>query len=160
MYPYSGQVANNLTTAELTLSPKPDRKLLDLLQARLREETQAHADYLYHWETAAEQEKPVFYALAMDEAKHASVLRQMIEELTGAVPAAQTAKDPKSQPQKDLFALALEEAEDGETYRALMLSFLNRSLRDRFFELMTDEMLHAQKLNTLAAARAKGTAAP
>ena len=154
-YPYfhiPAPAAPALSASERAMTHKPDQKLLELLQEALRDEAQTAADYTALAQTAPEEAATLILPMAADEMRHAAYLRELYEKLTNQT-APEIAPVETSQPytEKILCGHLLAEWEDARDYRALYLSFLNRDIRDVFFELMTDEMLHGQTLLHLLA---------
>ena len=154
-YPYfhvPAPAAPALSASERALTHKPDQKLLELLLAALRDEAQAAAGYTALAQNAPAEAAALLLPLAADELRHAAYLRELYETLTNQpAPEAAPAVSPQPYTPENLRRRLPEEWEDARNYRSLYLSFLNRDIRDVFFELMTDEMLHGQTILYLLA---------
>lgn len=155
MYPYSytpsrEKTEPTITASEKAMSPKPDQKLLDLLTGALADSVQDEANYLALSEQAPGDEARLLRSMALDATKHGKYLRDIYTQLTGEAPPAVT-PDPTvlTYDEDTLSQMVIEELAGAAGYRQLMLSFLNRELRDLFFEMMTDEMMHAQQFQVL-----------
>ena len=147
MYPYN----KSTNQYQATEAPKTDEIFLDLLKEAMTDEA---TDMRYYEKLSlmvqnAEDQEIVRHVQA-DEKKHLKALTDVYQTLTGEVPDV-TADEPDTG--LDLAAeyekRVLEELDGMEFYRNLYLSHKSTDLRDTFFELLTDELEHAVKMQYL-----------
>lgn len=88
-------------------------------------------------------------SMAFDEYKHKKLLEEIYYALTETMPEKiEVEIEPISEDLKAEFTNSLfKELEGVELYRELMASFENQSIRDLFFEILTDEQAHAAMNN-------------
>lgn len=132
-----------------------ERRFLQLVLKAIFEERKAQLFYriLYDRSTTAFQKEQVKHALD-DEIKHERMLTQLYTTLTGQPP-----QVPQPEPQEladyqeGLKEAFRDELEAAESYRTMLLMSRLQGVRDQLFELMTDEMEHAQRFTFLRAER-------
>jgi len=148
MYPYN-KSSRQYQAAE---APKPDAILLDLLKEAMADEA---TDMKYYdklsWLVADPGDREVVRHVQADEKKHLKALTDIYQMLTGEVPVV-TARESEigHDLRAELEKRVLAELEGMEFYRKLYLSHKSTEMRDAFFEMLTDEMEHAIKMQYLS----------
>lgn len=86
----------------------------------------------------------------LEDTKHFNMLSELYTNLTGREPIFEYDEIEIDDPLSEEFLDGAEEKlENVELYRNIMMAFLDISVRDMIFEIITDEQKHAQKLNQL-----------
>ena len=147
MYPYNRP--NRQYQAMET--PQPDGIFLDLLREAMTDEA---TDMRYYeklsWLVSKDEDREVVRHVQADEKKHLQMLIDIYRNLTEEVPTVianefEIGHDLRAEFEKRV----LEELEGMEFYRKLYLSHKSAELRDAFFEMLTDELEHAVKMQYL-----------
>lgn len=147
MYPYSSRNRQ----CHAMEAPQTDRIFLDLLKEAMTDEA---TDIRYYeklsWLVSNDEDREVVRHVQADEKKHLKSLTDLYQKLTGEVPTA-IAKESKigTDLRVEYEKRVLEELEGMEFYRTLYLSQKDMEIRDLFFEMMTDELEHAAKMQYL-----------
>ena len=147
MYPYN-KPSRQYQAAD---APKTDEIFLDLLIEAMTDEA---TDMQYYeklsWMVSDAEDREVVRHVQADEKKHLKALTDIYQMLTGEVPTV-TARE--FEIGNDLHAefdkRVLAELNGMEFYRNLYLSHKSTELRDIFFEILTDELEHAVKMQYL-----------
>lgn len=123
---------------------------LDLIRKAVSGEREDELFYDYLISAApTQEEKDIIAGIRDDERKHNKMFREIYEDLTGEeikTPADVTFKKPDSYVdgiRKAFFG----ELSAAERYRDIIAGLPNRYYRDMVFEIMTDELEHADKYN-------------
>ena len=146
MYPYI-KPCKQYQAAE---APKPDEIFLDLLKEAMTDEA---TDMRYYeklsWLVPDAGDREIIRHVQADEKKHLKALTDIYQTLTGEVPIV-TAREVKMEHdlRTEYEKRVLEELDGMEFYRKLYLSHKNTEFRDLFFEILTDELGHAVKVQT------------
>ncbi|WP_424766885.1 ferritin-like domain-containing protein [Paenibacillus sp. sgz302251] len=131
-----------------------DVNVLALISESVGGEREDELFYNYLIQAApTQQEKQVITSIRDDERKHGRMFREIYYYLTGTMPAAPST-DVMFQP-PDSYTEGIQKALLGELkafekYRSIYLN-IRPELRDRIFEIMTDEIKHASYYNWLYA---------
>jgi rubrerythrin len=130
-----------------------ERRFLQLVLKAIFNERKAQLFYriLSDRSTTAFQKEQVNHALD-DEIKHERMLIQLYTTLTGQAPQVpHPGPQELADYQEGLKEAFRDELEAAEAYRMMMLMTHLQWVRDQLFELMTDEMEHAQRFTFLRA---------
>lgn len=159
MYPYNiknVQKQNNikLSNTNLVMSQEPQEspEIENMLMEALRDEDH---DFRYYTSLSDAIEDTddaeIVKSMAYDEYKHMRLIEEVYYALTGTMPEkVDVTMEPLSNDLMVEFSNSFFKELDGvEFYRTLMSSFENASVRDVFFEILTDEQSHASILNYL-----------
>jgi rubrerythrin len=132
-----------------------DRKILEMIAYAAEGEAAAVKYYTRLSEMLSGQDKKTVHNIALDEAKH----RRLFEELYTAISGARLPYGGNSheKPEPAEFSAEIfeerlyDELGDAEFYRQIYFALVNMDYRDILFEIMTDEMRHAQLMTFLHA---------
>lgn len=168
MYPYNRNT--QLYSRTKTLSPdsqkkaeeavpacdalSTDRRLEELLSLSMQETAELAGIYeALQQEQVFSDAKNILKTMELDEKKHLRRLRELVFEIygTAADAPAVTAAAPCMNGGELMEWLLLREMDDSTFYRNLLLSMPEESLRDAFFEILTDKQNHTAALNHLYA---------
>jgi len=132
-----------------------NRKLHDMILHAIDGESDAIkyysqlAEAMSRGGAAAEDVKTV-QDIVLDEAKHRRLFEELYQAISGAPPAPRTTP-PEAGPGADMrenFKHSLrDELGDAEFYRGIYFALQTQEQRDILFEIMTDEMRHAQLMS-------------
>lgn len=169
MYPYNfnpkqteaAKTTQNPTTLNIhskevkdacKVPPKPDKKLLDMIQMGITDSAQTASFYktlmnVLHIPNDIEMVRNTY----LDELKHVKLLQEIYYIASGekapeyTVTPVSLSENILENFQKAIF----DSLEAADFYRELYFSFLNLELRDMLFEILTDEQDHAARFNFL-----------
>ncbi len=161
MYPYYTQnkeeKAKTLalsSKAEVSANKDDEDFSKYVLQMILSAIEQENYDMMYYNQllnyTTDEEEKEVLRRIYLDDIKHFNLLKELYKCLTDEPISFDYDEieigDNITKEFKNSFEQKLENV---ELYRNILKSFLDTCIRDMLFEIITDEQMHAQKLNNL-----------
>ena len=139
--------------AKTTAGFSDQERFLQMVLKAIYNERKAQLFYktLYERSNTPFQKDQVKHAL-VDEIKHERMLTALYAALTGQQPQVpQPEGEDLADYQEGLKQAFRDELEAAEDYRTMMLMTSIRTIRDQLFELMTDEMEHAQRFTFLRA---------
>lgn len=158
MYPYFStrkQIPRPLYAKELSdnnnILNESASKLSDIILLSMENETKDHAFYEKLLPLLKEEDRSIVNSIMLDETKHYKLLSHIYKLLNNKSPDHKTIKEAEvsGNISKDLSEALLDEAEAVKLYRELMSSAVTEEIKDLFFEIMTDEMMHSTLLNYL-----------
>ena len=125
--------------------------ILDLIKEAICDETR---DSIYYEELSRKISNPedqeILRKIHLDEEKHKKIFSELYKEISGKE--CEFSFSPKNISDNMLqnFSESLiSELETVEFYRKILFSFLDLTVTDLMYEIITDEQAHAQKLNYL-----------
>ena len=125
--------------------------ILDMILEAIEQENE-DARYYEKLSTMVEDEndRESLRRIHLEDTKHFNMLSELYTNLTGREPIFEYDEIEIDEPLSEEFLDGAEEKlENVELYRNIMMAFLDISVRDMIFEIITDEQKHAQKLNQL-----------
>ena len=138
--------------------PLLDRKLLEMLiQAAAGEAAAANFYKDLSFKINNEADRKIVYDTSLDEVKHRRMFEELYHSLSGTHMPPYEAVEPGAADHAhsslpDIFADRIkDELADVEFYRQIMFALHTMEFRDILFEIITDEMRHAQLFNYLYA---------
>lgn len=151
-YPYYSYIP---ATAPGAMPPNRMQEIISVISESIADERNDELFYDYLISVApTEQEKRVIASIRDDERKHRRMLRQLYQQLTGRTPPSGLGEQEAFR-KPGSYLEGIEQALFGELkafekYRGVYLN-LPAIYRDTMFEIMTDEMKHANYYNWLYA---------
>lgn len=147
--------SQEVTTQE-SVRPITNKYVLEMIEEAIEDEREDAEEYKKFAEKFQDKEdKDIIRNIYMDELKHEKMMKDIYYQLTG-----EKYQDNDSSTQSaeaaayenmsgELSKRIMAELDGAEFYRKLYYTFLTLEIRDILFEIMTDELIHAQKLNYL-----------
>jgi len=128
------------------------QKWLSDLEAAIADQAKAIGFYAYLMSIAPnDQARNQINFAREDEMKHHRMLTGLYTRLTGRHPAAARPVIEKTDFATGVFDSFNDELEAMDHYRGMMLATCDRYIRDLLFEIMTDEMEHANRFTMIMA---------
>jgi len=158
MYPYNTSKTNHQNTNNLKSSnaklimSEEEMTVQDILINEMNDKEHNYQYYSALSEKLTDSaDAETVKSMAFDEYKHKRLLEEIYYALTETMPEKTEVKiEPISNNINDEFTNTFfKELEAVEMNRELMASFENQSVKDLFFEILTDEQAHAAILNYL-----------
>ncbi len=132
---------------------KYNEHIITMLKESMRDE-KTDVDYYAQMmeEMVSEGDKEIIRDIRNDEIKHYKLLQEVYYELVGDKTEVKAGKKSiTGHVLRDIENSLFAELDAVANYRKLYFSFLTLSIRDIFFEIMSDEQIHATKLSYLYA---------
>lgn len=151
MYTTYGIASTGMHPWMMPLFRDPHKWLRDLEQA-IADEAEAAEFYRYLESIApnAEAREQVHHATE-DEIKHHRMLSHLYRRLTGRHPAVEQPVIERPGFAAGVYMAFNDELEAAEHYRDMLLSTRDMAIRDMMFEIMMDEMEHADRFTMITA---------
>ncbi len=158
MYPYFStrkQIPRPLYAKELSadnnMLNESTSKLSDIILLSMKNEAKDRAFYEKLLPVLKDEDKNIIKSIILDETKHYKLLSHIYRLLNNKSAEIETVERAETSGNilKDLSEALLDEAEAVKLYRELMSSSVTEEIKDLFFEIMTDEMMHSTLLNYL-----------
>ena len=160
MYPYFStrkQIPRPLYAKELSdnnhMLNESTSKLSDIIMLSMENEAKDHSFYEKLLPHLKDEDRCIINSIMLDETKHYKLLSHIYMLLNNSSPDQKDIKEAEIDTNifKNLSDAVLDEAEAVKLYRELMSSAVTEEIKDLFFEIMTDEMMHSTLLSYLYA---------
>lgn len=163
MYPYTFQSYNEnqnnnrkpeILEVEEAIGPsaEADTKLLTMMDEALLSEEEGYQYYRKLQNMINDsQDKEVVRHISLDEMKHKRMIEDLYNKISGVKAPYLKPEEPKLSRNisAELSKSILNEYDEAEFYRRLLLMLKDPEYRDMLFEILTDEQAHGGKLNYL-----------